>query len=125
MQRFHYATGAAIAMAAAGPLFLIPIAFSVGPMAFLAIPLAIPIGAVIAAIPVIVGGFLMGSLGTQHDATRKPFAWGGAGALLALAIARIFDAIPDPLFTGGFIFTGICCALIVRYGTRWDEDLAE
>ncbi|WP_447724540.1 hypothetical protein [Sphingomonas koreensis] len=124
MQRFHYASGAAIALFAAGPLFLLPMMFisGVGLMVFFAMPIAIPIGAMIAAIPVIGGGFLMGWLGVRNEAMRNPVAWGGAGALLALVIAAMFGATQEPALIGLFLFPGISCALLVRYGTRWSDD---
>lgn len=124
MQRFHYASGAAFALLAAGPLFVLPMMFipGVGLMVFFAMPIAILIGAMIAAIPVVGGGFLMGWLGVRNEAMRNPLGWGGAGALLALVIAIMFGAAQEAPALSLFLFTGISCALIVRYGTRWSDD---
>ncbi|WP_423602675.1 hypothetical protein [Sphingomonas sp. MS122] len=138
MKRFRFGPGAALALFCAGPVFVITMTLgsvilysapagtwqeSFGTLFAIAI-LALPFGALLAAIPVSLGGFLMGWLGVDQPASRHPLVWAGAGILFALPMAAIMVI---PLTTEGaalFGSTGAICALLVRYGARWDDEAA-
>lgn len=136
MKPFRFGPGAALALFCAGPVFITTMMLGsailypspaggrqdpFGTLFVLAI-FGLPFGIVLAAIPVSLGGFLMGWLGVDRPASRHPLFWASAGALFALPMAAI---MADPLTAEGtalFSFTGAVCALIVRYGTRWSDD---
>lgn len=133
---FEYAKGAGYAAVSAGPVFVL--AFIAGaliadgipardlavlPFALLFIVLfGVPIGAILGTIPIAFGGFVMGWLGRRFPVARRYAAWGGAGAILALPLAALLARSATVEQTAPFAATGAICALIVRYGTRWDDD---
>lgn len=84
---------------------------------------SIPFGVTFGAIPILLGGLVMGWLGVDVRCSRHPVIWGLAGVLAAQPMALvIFDGLEDaPIL---FAVTGAICALIVRYGTRWSDDSA-
>jgi hypothetical protein len=126
----------ALAAFAAGPVFLtaggltaltttnaaIPVsakALLIGPFALL----AIPIGAALAAIPLVLAIALLGWLGVRNIAVRLPVFWGLTGAAMAglpfLFVPGLDTANPVQAM---FALTGLICALIARHGIVWIED---
>ena len=136
---YRFASGAALAMLAAGPVFVFNLMVGVmlydtlgaqelgaeiAGMLMLTI-FAVPFGAVIALLPVLAGGYGMGWLGLRWTPARHPVLWGVAGALLGGAMLLAFAGFGDPGVWGApalFSATGAICALIVRYRTRWSDD---
>lgn len=130
---FRYRFGAALALLAAGPVFLLslmlitlltsPTHSELGSLNGLLVVamFSIPFGIAFGAIPILLGGLVMGWLGVDVKCSRHPIIWGLTGALAAQPMALvIFDGLKDaPVL---FAFTGAICALIVRYGTRWSDD---
>ena len=129
---FKYCFGAALALLAAGPAFILslilstaltsPIQGELGAFtSLLAFAIfSIPFGVAFGAIPILLGGWAMGWLGVDVRWSRHPVTWGLAGALAAQPMTLIvFSGLEDaPVL---FAFTGAICALIVRYGTRWSD----
>jgi len=134
--KFEYAKGAAYASLSAGPIFLLALAIGAlvtGEWAWrdfavllLSLPLvllfAIPAGAIIATLPIAVGGFVMSWLGQHYPGTQNGGVWGLAGAVSALPLATLLAGSSFLEFVAHFAATGVICALIVRYGTRWSDD---
>lgn len=135
MTRFEYRHGAAVALVSAGPSYVLlffahqllsdPTLFT-NPAEFLALlPIAlvaVPVGALIAFLPVLLGGLAMGYLGTRSIRARQPVIWAGAGAVIGTLITFIFDNSARSELALPFLLNGAICALIVRYGTRWSDD---
>jgi hypothetical protein len=133
---FEYAKGAGYAAVSAGPIFVLAFAMetlitgrasprdlAVLPLVLLiAIPVAIPFGAIAGTIPIALGGFIMGWLGQRHRTARRNTAWGFAGLVLALPLAALLLGASMLEHVTPFAFTGAVCALLVRYGTRWNDD---
>ncbi len=139
MKRVEFCGGVAMAVFAAGPIFImswIVLRLFYQPpntladfqdifLALVAVPIAIPLGALISLIPTLVGGTVMALLGARHPTTRRPLVWAFAGASLSALILAPFNSILQPAAAGMFIWFGVIgaiCALIVRYGTRWSDD---
>jgi len=136
MKPFSFGPGAALAIFCAGPVFVVTLMWgsaifqtssagrwqgSFGELLALVI-FSLPFGTIVAAIPVILGGFLMGWLGVRSPVSRHPLIWGSAGILLALPIAAITAA---PLTMEGaalFGCTGALCAILTRLGTSWGDE---
>ena len=135
MISFNYWRGALLAMLCAGPVFVLPLFFVsmpsggkgayIGPLVF-ALLLSIPFGAAFAFLPVFFGGYVMALWGSRNRRARHPVLWGVAGALMATLIAAILIGLArgDVRVSILFAFAGAVCALLVRLGTRWDDDLA-
>ena len=135
---FEFAKGAGYAAVSAGPIFVLaltmesvltggasPRDLTVLPLVLLiAIPVAIPIGAIIGTLPIALGGFIMGWLGQRYRTARRNTAWGLAGLALALPLAALLAGNPMLEHVTPFAFTGAVCALLVRLGTRWDAEAA-
>jgi len=138
MKRVEFCGGVAMAVFAAGPVFVMtwiiaalivqtPATAAEWTMIFWLLCMllvAVPVGAAISLIPNLLGGALMAALGVGYPATRKREIWAIAGTILAMAFAAPFIGFEPamlPLYLL-FAFTGAICALIVRYGTRWSDD---
>lgn len=133
---FSYRFGAALALFAAGPVFLLSLILGTlltspteggsgalsGLLAFAVF--SIPIGISLGAIPIMLGGFVMGHLGAGDSLYRLYGTWAVAGAIVGLPMPILlgFDAEWEPMTL--FATTGAICALLVRYGTRWSDDNA-
>lgn len=135
MKAFRYGPGATGALFCAGPIFTVIMIFGSAILhsteggfwlsLAVVIPLilvAIPFGAILGAVPVLLGGYMMGSLGVEQPASRHPLLWALAGAVMALPMLILLGGPPTWDTTGLFTVTGAICALIVRYGTRWSDD---
>jgi len=135
MSRFSYAPGALAALLAAGPIGIAILSvgsmlFDAGPAAFdwrtipamlaLAV-IAVPIGMIVAGLPILLGGYGLGRIGLTYFRSRHPLYWVATGAVVGAMIEMaLFGAIPVALAL--FALNGGLCALIVRYGTRWSDD---
>ncbi|HYI49866.1 MAG TPA: hypothetical protein VEX35_15520 [Allosphingosinicella sp.] len=84
----------------------------------------IPLGALFAFLPNLIGATVMTGLGALFRPARSPFAWIGAGALGGLLVAAIFNAaaLDDKSMFVAMILTGMACAAICRAFTRWPEE---
>ena len=132
-KRFSYGFGAALALFAAGPTFILSLILGTlltGPIGnfgtlggFLAVAVfSIPFGMVLGALPISLGGFVMGYLGVSDALYRHYGVWGCAGAIVALPMPVLLGFDTEWESMSLFAFTGAICALIVRYGTRWSEE---
>ncbi len=135
MHRMHYniAIGAIAAILLAGPIFILVLTLGEmlverewqGSMLVQALPimlLASVFGALIALLPILFGGLVMGRMATIEVHCRHPLAWAAAGAAEALLMLPIFGAWSTPI-AAAFVATGALCAMIVRYGTCfWSDD---
>lgn len=130
---FSYWRGALLALLCAGPVFVLPLFFislsTVGPSTHIgglifAIIFSVPFGGVIAFLPVFFGGYWMALWGSRNPRARHPLVWGVAGALLATLGAAVLIAFArgDIRLSILFAFTGAVCALLVRFGTYWDDE---
>jgi len=134
-------SGAVLASAAAGPLFLvglmlgfqattpaavIAISPDISAIDILAVIVGIPtalvtvmlIGIAIALIPTMVGTAVMIRLGDVNPAFRLPIMWALAGAL-PCALFMALDFGEAPILLVALTFTGACCALICRYRVQY------
>lgn len=134
MITFNYWRGALLAISCAGPVFILPLMFTstpsdengvhFGALVF-ALLLSTPFGAAFAFLPVVFGGYFMALWGSRSPQARNPLVWAAAGALLAAGIALVLTLLAqadDFSLSGWFAFTGAVCALIVRFGTSWDDE---
>lgn len=134
MTRFHYGRGAARALVCAGPSFVLllllgeifrdPSGIDLREIwALLPILLvATVVGMVISLLPILLGGFAMSHIGARWIAARHPIAWASIGATMGMLMALLFDEAARFWLMLPFAMNGAACALIVRYGTRWDDD---
>ena len=136
MRSFNYVRGAAISVVAAGPVFALALVASASPgqlpsFAELGSPaIALPFilllsviwGVLIATIPVLAGGLAMAWLGNRFTVIRRPSIWALAGAATAMPLPLPFGYFSIPELLLPFAVTGAICALIVRYGTGWDDE---
>ncbi len=136
MPRHAHAIATAIAILGAGPCFLAlttlaaigtssaqatpPPGFVLGPL-FL-IPFSMVIGAIFAAPLILLGGWALRRLGQTRRWARAPLVWAATGALLGWPVALLLDKGFVLPVVGTCLATGAICALIVRAGTRWDDD---
>lgn len=89
------------------------------PFVFVLLALSVPFGFVLAAIPNLLGAWALSRLGRGNDAVRLPVVWAVIGALAAgLAIAAADPADAESI--AAFSATGAACALLCRWGTRWE-----
>lgn len=119
------AAGIALATAAAGPLFTLPvvaitafgrgtsIASIVGGSIFVLI-VSVPFGAIIALIPNTLGATALVLAGRRFSVARHPVVWAIAGALLGASIGLVAGK-GGPLACG---WTGAACALLCRWRIR-------
>jgi hypothetical protein len=80
---------------------------------------ALPIGAGIAFVPVLLGASLMGWLGRWNEAARLPVLWALAGGFLAGIPAWLIEG--GPVAVTSLAATGAICALAARWQTQWEE----
>lgn len=129
----RFARGVLLATLAAGPLFVLPLvvvlpsapngAAQAAPALLLMLPFSIVFGALISAIPNLLGATVLGALGAGNIGARLPVFWALAGAGAGALIEWAFTATqpdgggPTLLLAG----TGAGCALICRWGTRWAD----
>lgn len=134
MTHFHYRFGAALAMVSAGPSFGLllllgqiardPLGGELNEL-WLIFPLLLMMvipGMVVAFLPILLGGLAMAYCGTRSTSTRHPIVWAGAGATLGILMAFLFDDTARSGLVLPFLLNGAICALLVRYGTRWEDD---
>ena len=136
--RFDFYRGGLVATLAAGPIFLAmaglsaivldPAAanrlfFTSQELAML-LPIfaaSIVLGAILAVLPVWIGGSAMGWAAARNIGLTHPAIWALTGGALAAGVALPLDpALASPL-TLALIATAAICATIVRYGTRWSD----
>ncbi|RSU60126.1 hypothetical protein DAH55_12115 [Sphingomonas koreensis] len=134
MMHFNYRFGAALAMVSAGPSFALLLfladmildPFGIEPSTlwtlFPVVLIAVIPGMAIAFLPILLGGFGMAYFGTRSTSARHPITWAVAGAILGMLMAFLFDDSAQSGLVLPFLLNGAICALIVRYGTRWDDD---
>lgn len=134
MTRFHYGHGAALALVAAGPSFMLlllvgqllydPTGTDLTELLALlpVLLIATVVGMVISLLPVLLGGLAMGYLGVLSVGARHPVLWAAAGAGLGALMGFAFDSARTSWLVLPFLLNGAICALIVRYGTRWSDD---
>lgn len=139
--RFDFYRGGLAATLCAGPIFLLmaglaaivlnPAAanglfFTSQELAML-LPIfaaSVVMGAILAVLPVWIGGSVMGWAAARNIGLAHPAIWASTGGALAAGVALPFDpALVSPL-TLALIATAAICATIVRYGTRWSDDTA-
>lgn len=143
-QRSQNGPSSALAIFAAGPLFLVGLGLEVVATApGYAIPamdlseglamawgalaifgLSSIVGAALSAVPNLVASTAMHWLGRDNMGMRLPVMWGLVGGLAAGAPAFVIageDGRTVPV-AFAFAFTGAACALIIRYRTSWDTD---
>lgn len=122
------AIGAALSIILAGPVFATTIPLVSGPLAtapmaavvtLALFPFTVPVGMLLAAIPVCVGSLLMGKLGEVDRRWRHPLAWMGVGAPFGMLLAGLFGSGPQGV--ASMAVTGAICAGIARWKVRWGE----
>lgn len=126
-------SGSIVAILTAGPIFLAGLAVGgwisapgaaidpravLGALAFVPLSvLSVPIGAVLATVPILLGTAAMRWLGSWNVAMRLPPVWMLVGGGVAGGGAMMLE--PDMLVIVSFAFTGAVCALIARRGVTW------
>ncbi|MGL4302386.1 MAG: hypothetical protein ACRCS5_06730 [Sphingomonas sp.] len=88
-----------------------------------AIIFAVPIGALFAIGPIMLGSYLLGQLGGHNPAFSLPVMWGLVGCLIPLLPLMVTGGLGVPEvgpLAGGLITACGGCALISRHGARWD-----
>lgn len=136
--RFDFYRGGLAATLCAGPIFLLmtgvaaivldPAAatglfFTSQELAMLLPILAasMVLGAILAVLPVWIGGSAMGWAAARNIGLAHPAIWALTGGAVAAGVALPLDrALQSPL-TLALIATAAICATIVRYGTRWSD----
>jgi hypothetical protein len=136
-----FLSGAVLASAAAGPLFLlgvllgilsnapaaaIPIELNVSiadvPAMLVGVPASLAIlvilGGVVAVLPAMIGTAAMVRLGDLNPAFRLPVMWALAGAI-GCALFVTVNGNESSAALVALTFTGTCCALICRCGVEW------
>ncbi len=135
MTHFTYARGAGFSLIGSGPIFVTVLALGDWLLSgeldavtnqfgilLLMLPFSVFFGIVLGVIPIASGGLLMGWAGTHADWCRHPIAWTISGGMLGALMGLLFGAGSKPDPTALFAITGAICALIVRHGTRWDDE---
>lgn len=103
----HFQPGS---MSGGGGLALLPVVMAA----------ALPFGAVLAVVPVLLGATLMGQLGRWNEGARLPITWALVGALAAGVPSWLLDGGQEA--TASFAATGALCALTARAKTRWTAE---
>lgn len=136
MTHFYYRFGAALALVSAGPSFVLllllgqigrnPLAGDLSELwqIFPLLLVTVIPGMVIAFLPILLGGLAMAYAGARSTSARHPIVWAGAGAILGMLMAFLFDDTARSGLVLPFLLNGAICALIVRYGTRWSDESA-
>lgn len=81
-------------------------------------PLSIPVGALAALIPAIIGVCVLSMLGLKHPLARRRSLWASTGAGMGLIIAAAFDA---GMTTIPLVLTSIACATVARKAIDWPD----
>lgn len=85
-------------------------------------PLSMPVGAIAASMPVILGVALLSWLGLNHATARRRSLWAAVGAGMGLIIAAAFDA---GMATIPLVLTAVACASVAHRAIHWtDVDFA-
>jgi hypothetical protein len=122
------ALGATLSIILAGPVFAATIPLVSGPPAtapmavavtLALFPLTVPVGMLLAAIPVCAGSLVMGKLGEAGRGWRHPLAWTGVGAPFGMLLASMVGSGPQGV--ASMAVTGAICAGIARWKVRWGE----
>lgn len=87
-------------------------------LALVSFPLTIPVGAILALLPVSVGVASLARLDGSRPVARDTRLWAATGAGLGLAIAALFDA---GIVTVPLVLTAIACATMARRAIEWIE----
>ena len=128
MTEVHSTRGVRFALLGAGPIFVTALAISHpilagedgSPWLLLILPpfilVTVVFGAFLATLPVLVSTHFILWLSGRSVKARHPVVWAAIGAMLGLATGLATGCVL-PLAA-----TGATCALLVRYGTRWDDD---
>lgn len=137
---YQFARGSRTACLSAGPVFAAMLLFTAvfeSPAAAVSIDIQwievlfgilvmimplILIGGLLAFFPVWLGSNLMAWAGEYNIGLRHPAIWGIAGGSIAAMPVALLDAGAAAPFSTALIATAAICALLVRYGTRWDDD---
>ena len=114
---------APLALDAARPMALHPVVAD-GAVMLPITAASIVLGAILAVMPVWLGGTAMGWIAARNPGLAHPAFWALVGAVIAAAAAIALDFPPDTPIGFALIATGTICATIVRYGTRWSDDSA-
>lgn len=83
--------------------------------------LSIPIGAVVAAVPNLIGTAALAMPGGRYPVARHPLIWSVAGLIAGAAIGRAMSGDVEPFAIAWLAATGLVCALLARWGTRWAD----
>ena len=81
--------------------------------------IALPFGAVIAVLPVLLGTATMGWIACHNEGARLPAVWAVVGGIAAGIPAWLLAA--GATFTAIWAATGAICALAARWQVRWVE----
>jgi hypothetical protein len=93
------------------------------PMVLPLLAIATPVGAALAAIPLLLGVHGLAKFGRYNVGTRHPAFWGMAGAGAAWTIAGCIAGAADPGPLGyTLIGTGALCAILARRYVRWSSE---
>ncbi|MDB5705701.1 MAG: hypothetical protein JWN66_2817 [Sphingomonas bacterium] len=90
--------------------------------------LSVPVGFLLAGLPILFGGAVMSWIGYHAPVTRAPVLWAGAGAILAavLAVAAEGPTLDDPTrnlnLPAACMIAGAVCATVYRRMITWSED---
>lgn len=123
--------GSAIALGIAGPMFLATTmfvdgldqgvlrSFGMAGVSAVAMPFTVPIGALLALLPVICGVLTLSHFGIREPIVREPWVWTMVGTIMGIAIAVLFGA--GAAVGLGLIATSAACARISRAGVEWHD----
>lgn len=91
-------------------------------MSLFVAPLSMPIGAILATFPVMLGTLILGELGRTRAEWRRPLLWTAVGTALGLVIAAVF-ANDSAVAATALVLTSAASARIAHSNIRWDGDL--
>jgi hypothetical protein len=135
--KFGEPGAAALASLAAGPAFVtvatladfyrgIPATFEISGADILALlqmmPLVLPIGALIAFAPNMLGTIVMSQWSHQSWLARTPVAWIVAGGAFGGALGQVLTGGDTWGLTAPFVVTGALCAAVCRLFVDLDHD---
>lgn len=139
---YQFARGGWIACLGAGPVFIATLLSSIvlenpaqpivvevswGQIIGAGLAMVFPVmlvGGLLALFPVWLGTKLLAWAGARNIGLRHPAFWGIAGGAMPALLLPFMDLGSGRQFGTTLIATGAICALIARYGTRWDDDSA-
>jgi len=93
------------------------IAMGVG-LGLISFPFSIPVGALAAVLPLMLGVFLLTWLGTTHKAARLRRVWAATAAGMGTIFAAMFDA---GIVTVPLVITSITCAMVAHRAIDWTD----